>query len=130
MFRARPQPDLSAETLPLKDRAASTLRVPQIDRIEVNIPEESLPRLLAFQCGALDKVDVPDDLHDRMFNGTVLKPEFASRGIRHARLLQPVLQFQYFNMQDPAIGGTSLEKNALRCAILLGYNSEREAQSV
>ena len=123
-------PTYREETMPLAGGAASTLRVPQIDRIEVNIIEESLPRLLAFQSGELDKVDVPRDLHDRMFNGTVLKPEFASKGIHHARLLEPVLQFQYFNMQDPVIGGTSLEKNALRRAILLGYNSEREAQSV
>jgi len=120
-------PGYRVETLPLAGGVASTLRVPQIDRIEVSILEESLPRLLAFQSGELDKVDVPRDLHERMFNGTQLKPEFASKGVRHARLLEPVLQFQYFNMRDPVVGGTSLEKIALRRAILMGYNSEREA---
>ena len=121
-------PGYREEMMPLAGGASPTLRVPQIDRIEVNVLEESLPRVLAFQSGELDKVDVPRDLHERMFNGITLKREYASKGIRHTRLLEPLLGFQYFNMQDPVVGGTSLEKNALRRAILMGYNRAREAQ--
>lgn len=117
------------EMLPLPSGAPSSLRVPQLDRIEVNILEESLPRLLAFQSGALDQVDVPRDLHERMFNGNTLKPEFAARGIRHLRFMEPALNFQYFNMQDPVVGGMSLEKNALRRAIIMAYNSAREIET-
>ena len=116
------------ETMPLAGGATSALRVPQIDRIEVSILEESLPRILAFQSGELEQVDVPRDLHERMFNGNALKPEFAAKGIRHTRFMEPQLSFQYFNMNDPVVGGTALEKNALRRAILMGYNKAREAQ--
>ena len=123
-------PTYREETVPLVGGATSTLRVPQIDRIEVSILEESLPRLLAFQSGELAQVDVPRDLHERMFNGNTLKPEFAAEGIRHTRFMEPLLGFQYFNMQDPVVGGTSPEKNALRRAILMGYNKAREAQIV
>ena len=121
-------PTYREETLPLPGGAESTLRVPQIDRIDVSILEESLPRVLAFQSGELEQVDVPRDLHERMFNGNTLKPEFAATGIRHTRFMEPILSFQYFNMSDPVVGGTSLEKNALRRAILMGYNKAREAQ--
>ena len=123
-------PTYREETMPLAGGAASTLRVPQIERIEVSILEESLPRLLAFQSGELDQIDVPRDLHERMFNGNQLKPEFAAKGIRHTRFMEPLLSFQYFNMQDPVVGGTSPEKNALRRAILMGYNKAREAEIV
>ncbi len=37
-------------------------RLPQIGRIEIAIIEESNPRLLAFDSGELDYVDVPADL--------------------------------------------------------------------
>jgi len=122
-------PTYRKEFLPLAGGATSTQRVPAVDRIELSVLEESLPRLLAFQSGELDKVDVPRDLHERMFNGNTLKPEYAAKGIRHLRFLEPLLSFQYFNMQDPVVGGTSLEKNALRRAILMGYNSPREAET-
>ena len=89
-------PAYREETMPLAAGATSTLRVPQIDRIEVSILEESLPRVLAFQSGELEQVDVPRDLHERMFNGNVLKPEFAAKGIRHTRFMEPLLAFQYF----------------------------------
>ena len=123
-------PTYREEIMPLAGGAASTLRVPQIERIEVSILEESLPRLLAFQSGELDQIDVPRDLHERMFNGNQLKPEFAAKGIRHTRFMEPLLGFQYFNMQDSVVGGTSPEKNALRRAILMGYNKAREAELV
>ena len=121
-------PTYREETLPLASGAASTLRVPQIDRIEVSILEESLPRILAFQSGELEQVDVPRDLHDRMFTGNTLKAEYAATGITHTRFMEPILSFQYFNMNDPVVGGMALEKNALRRAILMGYNKAREAQ--
>ncbi len=105
-------------------------RAPLVDRIVVNVLEESLPRVLAFQNGELDRLDVPRDLTDRMFENSVLKSEFAVKGIKHQRALEPLLGFNYFNMDDPVIGGYSLEKNALRRAILLAYDTDREIASV
>ena len=105
-------------------------RAPLIDRIVVNVLEESLPRVLAFQNGELDRLEVPRDLTDRMFEKNALKPEFGAKGINYQRALEPLLGFNYFNMDDPVVGGYSLEKNALRRAILLAYDTEREIDSV
>ncbi len=118
------------EMLPLANGPSPTLKVPQLDRIEVQILEEPLPRMLAFQSGALDQLDIPRSLHERLFDGITLKPEYAAKGIRHQRLMEPSLQFQYFNMADPVVGGKELEKIALRRAILMGYNSPRERESI
>lgn len=105
-------------------------RAPLVDRIVINVLEESLPRVLAFQSGEIDRVDVPRDLTDRMFENNALKSQFAAKGIRHQRALEPALNFNYFNMQDPVVGGDSLEKNALRRAILLAYDTDREISAV
>ena len=105
-------------------------RAPRVDRIVVNVLEESLPRVLAFQNGELDRLDVPRDLSDRMFGKNTLKPEFIAKGINHQRAMEPLLGFNYFNMEDPIVGGYSLEKNALRRAVLLAYDTEREIAAV
>lgn len=105
-------------------------RAPLVDRIVVNVLEESLPRVLAFQNGELDRLEVPRDLTDRMFEKNTLKDEFVAKGINYQRALEPLLGFNYFNMEDPVVGGYSLEKNALRRAILLAYDTDREIASV
>jgi oligopeptide transport system substrate-binding protein len=123
-------PNYREEYLPLDNGSVSTQRVPAIPRIEISVIEEALPRVLAFQSGELDVLDVPLDLHDRMFEGVKLKAEFAAKGIRHTRALEPSLAFNYFNMNDPVVGGTSLEKNALRRAIVMGFDYRREMEIV
>jgi ABC-type transport system substrate-binding protein len=123
-------PGYRDEALPLASGPSPTLKVPQLDRIEVQILEEPLPRMLAFQSGELDQIDVPRALHERVFDGTALKAEYATRSIRHQRRMEPSLQFQYFNMSDPVVGGMALEKIALRRAILMGYNSPRERETI
>ena len=66
-------PGYRDEALPLASGPSPTLKVPQLDRIEVQILEEPLPRMLAFQSGELDQIDVPRALHERVFDGTALK---------------------------------------------------------
>jgi oligopeptide transport system substrate-binding protein len=111
-------------------QATAGKRAPLVDRVVISVVEESLPRVLAFQNGELDRIEVPRDLTDRVFIKNALRPELLARGIRHQRALEPALNFNYFNMEDPVVGGYSLEKNALRRAILLAYDSEREIATV
>src|SRR5438046_63530 len=51
-----------------------------------------------------------------------VRPPYAERGVALARITQPALQYAYFNMDDPVIGGYSKEKIALRRAISLGFD--------
>jgi oligopeptide transport system substrate-binding protein len=111
-------------------QATAGKRAPIVDRVVISVIEESLPRVLAFQSGEIDRVEVPRDLTDRVFVNNLLKPELLAKGIRHQRVLEPALNFNYFNMEDAVVGGYSLEKNALRRAILLAYDSAREIATV
>ena len=55
-------------------------RLPQIGRIEIAIVEETNPRLLMFNAGQTDMLDVPGDVAPKMIDskGNLL-PEYAAR---------------------------------------------------
>jgi peptide/nickel transport system substrate-binding protein len=106
-------------------------KLPQINRIEISIIEESNPRLLSFQKGELDFLAVPTDLIWNVLDpGDKLKAAFARQGIYLARGVQPAITYTYFNMADPIVGGYTKEKIALRRAISMAYNTEEEIRVV
>jgi ABC-type transport system substrate-binding protein len=99
-------------------------RLPLVDRVDIAIIEESNPRLLAFDSNALDYVNLPADLADHALDASDrLKPAYAARGITLQRLTQPALQYAYFNMQDPVVGGYTNDKIALRRAIAMAFDT-------
>ncbi|MGE5170893.1 MAG: ABC transporter substrate-binding protein [Rudaea sp.] len=99
-------------------------RTPFVDRIEIAVMEESNPRLLAFDSRALDYVNLPQELTDHALDASNrLKPPYASRGVTLQRLTQPAVQYAYFNMDDPVVGGYTKEKVALRRAIVLAFDT-------
>ncbi|MEO8739642.1 MAG: ABC transporter substrate-binding protein [Casimicrobiaceae bacterium] len=107
-------------------------RIPMIGRIEMIIIEETNPRLLAFIKGELDVSNpVPPDLIYNVLDAkNKLKLELAQRGIRHIRQFMPSITFEYFNMDDPVVGGYSREQIALRRAVGMSYNVEDEVAIV
>ncbi len=101
--------------------------MPLSPRVEISVVEESTPRLLMLQKGDSDVMyRVPRDLSEKVLDKGQLRPEFAQLGIRSQRLLEPSLQFSFFNMDDPVVGGYEKQKIALRRAILMGLNTEEE----
>jgi ABC-type transport system substrate-binding protein len=99
-------------------------KLPLVDRVEISIMEEANPRLLAFESRALDYVNLPSELADHALDASnKLKSDYAARGVTLARLTQPALQYAYFNMQDPVVGGYTNEKVALRRALVLAFNT-------
>jgi ABC-type transport system substrate-binding protein len=106
-------------------------RLPQIGRVEIAIIEETNPRLLMFNAGELDLLDVPGDVAPRMIDsrGNLL-PEFAARGIRLERANELSVTFSYFNMEDPVVGGYTPDKIALRRAICSAYNRPDEIRVI
>jgi ABC-type transport system substrate-binding protein len=102
-------------------------RIPLIGRVEINVIEESNPRMLAFEKGDLDFVTVPGDLVANILDANNrLKPRFADAGVVLARGIQPAITYTYFNMEDPVVGGYAKDKVALRRAIGMAYNTDEE----
>lgn len=98
--------------------------LPRVDRVEITIMEEANPRLLAFDSGALDYVELPTELsrHALDANGA-LATSYVARGVTRQRLTQPALQYAYFNMQDPVVGGYASERIALRRALAMAFDT-------
>jgi oligopeptide transport system substrate-binding protein len=101
-------------------------KLPLVPRVEITMVEEAQPRLLSFERGEIDLIDLPTDLAPNVLDGDVLKPAYAKRGIAHTRMLEPALNFTYFNLDDPVVGGYAPERIALRRAMILGYDTDTE----
>jgi ABC-type transport system substrate-binding protein len=101
-------------------------RIPQLDRIEVYIIEESQPRWLAFLNGELDWINLPYEFKSMALPGDKPAAWLAKRGVRYLPSVDPDVTYLYFNMKDPTFGGYTPEKVALRRAISLAYSNEDE----
>jgi ABC-type transport system substrate-binding protein len=97
-------------------------RLPLVGRVEISIIEEAQPRLLLFDAGKLDYLELPSSLASRVLAGDILRPEYTKRGVVLNRQMSPSISFIYFNMDDPVVGGLAPEKVALRRAIGLGFD--------
>lgn len=123
-YDAHPAPD-DAEGHALLSRLKGR-RLPLVDRVEVSIIEEQQPRWLAFLNRQLDIVSVsPEFANTAMPNGRIA-PNLAREGVQGWRVLQPDVAMTLFNMEDPVVGGNAPEKVALRRAIGLSVDVDRE----
>jgi ABC-type transport system substrate-binding protein len=104
-------------------------RVPFVDRIEYSIIEQTQPQWLAFLQGQLD-LGSPGELLNTAAPQGKLAPALAKRGIWLERLLNPDVVASFFNMDDPIVGGYAPENVALRRAISLAYNIDREIRDL
>ena len=105
-------------------------KMPQVGRVEVSIIEEDQARLLAFQSGELDIMDLGGPLAPNVLDGGKLKPEFAKKGVQLSRIVDPAIAYHYWNLQDPIVGGLTKEKIALRRAMAMAYNVDEEVKVV
>ncbi|MBC7939177.1 MAG: bicyclomycin resistance protein [Chitinophagaceae bacterium] len=106
-------------------------RLPLIDRVEISIIEESQPRWLSFLNGQANFLErLPGDFVNVAMPGGTVAPNLAKRGITGQRVLTTDVVMTYFNMEDPVIGGYTPEKVALRRAMSLGVDLDREIRVV
>ena len=97
-------------------------KMPLVGNIEISVLEEAQPRLLSFEQGKLDFLELPASLAGNVLEGGRLKPAWAEKGIKLHRQIEPSVAFNFFNMDDPVVGGYTPEKIALRRAISLAYD--------
>jgi len=101
-------------------------RMPQVGRVEISIIEEDQSRLLAFQNGELDLMNLEPPLAPNVLDGDRLKPALAQKGVRLSRIVDPEILYLYWNMQDPVVGGLAKEKIALRRAMAMAYSVDED----
>jgi ABC-type transport system substrate-binding protein len=129
LWDAQPAPDdAEGQAIAAKLRGR---RVPLLDRVEISIIEESQPRWLSFLNGEADLLDrVPAEFIDMAMPGGVIAPNLAKQGVRGRRVLTSDIVMTFYNMDDPVVGGLAPEKVALRRALNLAVDLDREIRLV
>ena len=102
----------------------------QIGRIEISIMEEDQARLLAFQNGELDLMNMEGPLAPKVLSGGTLTPDMQKKGVKLSRFVDPEISYHYWNLQDPIVGGLTKEKIALRRAMAMAYPVEEEIRVI
>ncbi len=105
-------------------------RLPMVDRVEISIIEEQQPRWLAFLNGQIDQMEVPAEYVAQAMPGGRVAPNLARQGVQGWRVLNADSAFTYFNMLDPVVGGYTPDKVALRRAISLAIDVDREIRII
>jgi ABC-type transport system substrate-binding protein len=110
-------------------------RIPLIDEVQVSIIEEDQPRWLSFLNTQIDIIAgktgaVPGTFVTQAMPNGKVAPNLARRGIRGELVVNPDVTIYFFNMEDPVVGGYTPEKVALRRAISLGWDVEREIRVI
>lgn len=102
-------------------------RLPLLDQVEIQIVEESQPRLLAFLNAEHDWIErLPPELSPPYIPHGALAPHLAKKGIQLERVTATDIGYSYFAMEHPVVGGYTADKVALRRAIALAYDVQAE----
>ena len=119
---------------PLAQAAVARLKgrkLPMVDRVEISIIEQPQPRWLSFVNREMDLIwQVPEDFTYTAIPNNRIAPNLAKLGIYEVRYLRNDVSMSYFAMENPVVGGYTPEKVALRRAIALAVDVEREIRVV
>ncbi len=108
-------------------RALQGKTLPLLDEVHISIIEEQQPRWLSFLNEEQDLIEnVPAEFTTIAFPNNVLAPHLEKRGITMVRYPRADVAVSYFAMENPIVGGNSPAQVALRRAIGLGVDIERE----
>ena len=128
-YDANPLPD-DAEGQALLARFKGR-RLPMIDRVEISILAEDQPRWLSFVGGEHDFLErIPEPFVSIAAPNSQLAPNLAKQDMKLHRTLGSDVFLMFFNMEDAVVGGLAPHQVALRRAIALGQNVEREIRLV
>ncbi|HEY6136123.1 MAG TPA: ABC transporter substrate-binding protein [Rubrivivax sp.] len=105
-------------------------RLPMVDRVEIAVIPEEQPRWLEFLGGRLDQLLVPGSFVAQAAPGGKVAPYLGRRGVRVWQGLTPSVRLMWFNMEHPLVGGYAPAQVALRRAIGLGMNCDRDIHLV
>ncbi len=106
-------------------------RLPLVDEVHISIIEEPQPRWLSCLNEEQDVMDqLPSDFAPVAIPNNRIAPHLDKRGIVAVRYPRCDVSMSYFAMENPVVGGYEPHKVALRRAISLGIDLDREIRLV
>ncbi len=106
-------------------------QLPLLDQVVISIIEEPQPRWLSFLNQEQDLMDqLPAEFATSAIPNNRLAPNLAKQGIQMVRYPRADVAVSYFGMEHPVVGGYEPHKVALRRAISLAVDVDREIRLV
>jgi ABC-type transport system substrate-binding protein len=106
-------------------------RLPLVDEVHISIIEENQPRWLSFLNAEQDLLDeLPAEFAPNVMPNNQLAPHLQKKGMVAVRYPRCDVSVSYFGMEHPVVGGYEPHKVALRRAISLGVDIDREIRLV
>lgn len=105
-------------------KAMQGKKMPQIGEIDIQIMEEGQSRWLSFIKDEVDLFALDGELTVQGLQDGKLKPELVKKGVQLSRITDPSIDYHYWNMQNPVVGGLSKDKIALRRAMAMAFSAD------
>ena len=105
-------------------KAMQGKKMPQIGVIDIQVMEEGQSRWLSFIKDEIDLFALDGELTVQALQNGKLKPELAKKGVQLSRITDPSIDYHYWNMQNPVVGGMSKDKIALRRAMAMAFSAD------
>ncbi|RZF52636.1 heme-binding protein [Acinetobacter halotolerans] len=99
-------------------------QMPQIGVIDIQVMEEGQSRWLSFSKDEVDLFQLDGELTVQALQNGELKPELVKKGVQLSRIVDPSIDYHYWNMKNPIVGGLSKEKIALRRAMAMAFSAD------
>lgn len=105
-------------------KAMQGKQMPQIGVIDIQVMEEGQSRWLSFSKDEVDLFQLEGELVSQAIQDGKLKPELVKKGVQLSRIVDPSIDYHYWNMQNPVVGGMSKEKIGLRRAMSMAFSAD------
>ena len=105
-------------------KAMQGKKMPQIGVIDIQVMEEGQSRWLSFIKDEVDLFALDGELTVQALQDGKLKPELVKKGVQLSRITDPSIDYHYWNMQNPIVGGLSKDKIALRRAMAMAFSAD------
>lgn len=105
-------------------KAMQGKKMPQIGEIDIQVMEEGQSRWLSFIKDEVDLFALDGELTVQGLQDGKLKPELVKKGVQLSRITDPSIDYHYWNMQNPVVGGLSQDKIALRRAMAMAFSAD------
>ena len=105
-------------------KAMQGKKMPQIGEIDIQVMEEGQSRWLSFIKDEVDLFALDGELTVQGLQDGKLKPELVKKGVQLSRITDPSIDYHYWNMQNPIVGGLSKDKIALRRAMAMAFSAD------
>jgi ABC-type transport system substrate-binding protein len=105
-------------------KAMQGKKMPQIGEIDIQVMEEGQSRWLSFIKDEVDLFALDGELTVQALQNGKLKPELVKKGVQLSQITDPSIDYHYWNMQNPIVGGLSKDKIALRRAMAMAFSAD------